>query len=212
MISSKDPKDLRPDVYANWLVFVERMVAKGRKVALACVLRDQEKQTQLHNTIGAPALVSFHWGGGKGKGLAFDIYQDAPTYEKQWKDAGFWKTAREILTELGFSPVPGEESHSQWDDGRKFTSTMVRAGKLPPPMPLYKPEPITPPPAALKLGYKGKDVVNLQERLNKLGFPCGSADGDFGKRTLEAVKAFQAAKGLVVDGIVGKVTWKELFA
>jgi hypothetical protein len=205
MVNSKSIDDLLPDVAANLRVFISRMAAKGYKVALASVYRDQEYQTHLHNTIGAPALVSFH-----GKRLAFDIYQVAPTFEKQWRDAGFWKTAREILTDIGFSPVPGEESHSQWDDHKKYTSAMIRAGKLPPPMPLYKPEPTTPPPAVLKLGYKGKDVVNLQERLNKLGFPCGPADGDFGKRTLEAVKAFQAAKGLTVDGVVGPVTWKAL--
>lgn len=78
--------------------------------------------------------------------------------------------------------------------------------------PAYQPEEvlITPPPAVLKLGYKGPDVVTLQTRLNKLGFSCGANDGDFGPRTLEAVKAYQAAKGLVVDGVVGKMTWSAL--
>lgn len=68
------------------------------------------------------------------------------------------------------------------------------------------------PASILRLRSKGADVVTLQNRLNKLGFPCGSADGDFGPRTLEAVKAFQAARGLVVDGVVGPATWKVLMA
>lgn len=212
MISSKNIDDLMPSAAANVRVFVSMMAARGYKVAFACILRDQEKQTQLHNTIGAPRLVSFHWGGGKGKGLAFDIYQDAPTFKGQWQDAEFWKTARELLTLIGFSPVPGEESHSQWDDHKKYTSSMIRAGKLPPTMPLYMPAQITPPPATLKFGNKGPDVVVLQNRLNMLKFPCGPADGDFGPRTREAVKAFQAARGLVVDAIVGKNTWKALMA
>ena len=43
----------------------------------------------------------------------------------------------------------------------------------------------------------------LQERLNTLGFDCGIADGIFGKKTQAGVKTFQAAHGLIVDGIVG---------
>ena len=39
--------------------------------------------------------------------------------------------------------------------------------------------------------------------------PCG-IDGDFGRATLAAVKAFQSDHGLVVDGIVGSKTRKEL--
>lgn len=34
-------------------------------------------------------------------------------------------------------------------------------------------------------------------------------DGDFGKKTLEATKAFQKNKGLSTDGIVGAKTWSE---
>ena len=39
------------------------------------------------------------------------------------------------------------------------------------------------------------------------GYGC---DGNFGKSTEKAVKKFQKAKALVVDGIVGKNTWKAL--
>jgi hypothetical protein len=35
-------------------------------------------------------------------------------------------------------------------------------------------------------------------------------DGDFGPQTEAAVKAFQRQKGLVVDGIVGPITWRAL--
>jgi len=63
----------------------------------------------------------------------------------------------------------------------------------------------------LRRGSKGDAVRTLQERLNRLGCNCGPVDGDFGPRTLEAVKAFQAARGLVVDGIVGPKTWAKLW-
>ena len=65
----------------------------------------------------------------------------------------------------------------------------------------------------LKLGAKGDDVVTLQKMLISKGYSCGSygADGSFGKDTENAVKEFQKAKGLTVDGEVGSKTWNELF-
>jgi len=51
------------------------------------------------------------------------------------------------------------------------------------------------------------DVTALQVILDQLGYPPGPADGQFGKRTEAAVKAFQASQGLAVDGQVGPRTW-----
>ena len=64
----------------------------------------------------------------------------------------------------------------------------------------------------LRRGSKGDSVRECQTLLEKAGYSVGSCgiDGDFGRATLAAVKAFQADHGLVVDGIVGPVTRKEL--
>ena len=62
----------------------------------------------------------------------------------------------------------------------------------------------------LKLGSKGQDVVDLQTKLQKLGYPLKDIDGDFGLETENAVKLFQRDKGLTVDGIVGKGTFEVL--
>lgn len=58
----------------------------------------------------------------------------------------------------------------------------------------------------LKFGSRGYDVVQLQKRLNKDGFPCGKEDGVFGATTQKAVKLYQKAHGLIADGIVGPST------
>jgi peptidoglycan hydrolase-like protein with peptidoglycan-binding domain len=65
-------------------------------------------------------------------------------------------------------------------------------------------------PATCRRASKGKAVTQLQQRLHELGFDCGKVDGSFGARTEEAVRAFQAARGLKVDGIVGTKTWSVL--
>ena len=69
--------------------------------------------------------------------------------------------------------------------------------------------PITPTPTPtttiLRKGDKGEAVKTMQTMLIACGYSCGScgADGDFGNGTLSALKAFQSAKGLSVDGLYG---------
>ena len=60
--------------------------------------------------------------------------------------------------------------------------------------------------SAISVGCEGKNVKRLQSFLNWAGFGCGTADGDFGMKTLAAVKAFQKKVGITVDGIVGSKT------
>jgi GH25 family lysozyme M1 (1,4-beta-N-acetylmuramidase) len=61
------------------------------------------------------------------------------------------------------------------------------------------------------LGSMGDEVKNIQERLQQLNFFSGSVDGEFGADTEAAVKAFQKASGLDVDGQVGPITRSALF-
>lgn len=90
------------------------------------------------------------------------------------------------------------------------------AGAQPPPVepsvrpPVEPPAEVLPPAAGsvshkeIEKGDTGPDVVDLQKKLGVL-----KADGDFGSITDTWVRAFQAACGLNVDGIVGKATWGE---
>lgn len=64
----------------------------------------------------------------------------------------------------------------------------------------------------LKKGSTGAQVKTLQRLLKSLGYSIGwyGVDGSFGNSTDSAVRKFQKAKGLVVDGIVGAKTWNAL--
>lgn len=52
-------------------------------------------------------------------------------------------------------------------------------------------------------------TLDLQRRLLALGYDPGQLDGIPGRRTMAAVKAFQEARGLDPDGIVGPKTLAE---
>ncbi|GED72227.1 spore cortex-lytic enzyme [Brevibacillus reuszeri] len=62
----------------------------------------------------------------------------------------------------------------------------------------------------LQRGSENGDVWDLQYRLQILGFYQGSLDGSYGSNTYQAVRKFQSAYGLKVDGIVGNQTWSKL--
>lgn len=62
----------------------------------------------------------------------------------------------------------------------------------------------------VKQGNKGFTVIAVQTLLGKHNFNVNYIDGDFGPDTLAKVKAFQKAKGLTADGIVGSRTWVKL--
>jgi len=64
----------------------------------------------------------------------------------------------------------------------------------------------------LKRGDRSSEVKTLQENLNKLGHNAGTADGIFGPATDKALKSFQKATGIVVDGIAGPQTFAKITA
>jgi len=67
-----------------------------------------------------------------------------------------------------------------------------------------------------KIEYKEKEapqeisIKQVQMALKKAGFYKGDIDGKQGPRTKEAIRSFQKARGLKVDGVVGKATWQAL--
>lgn len=59
-------------------------------------------------------------------------------------------------------------------------------------------------------GSSGADVKYLQQRLNAVGYWCGTPDSEFGALTQQAVYALQKAWSLSRDGIVGAKTWAKV--
>ena len=59
---------------------------------------------------------------------------------------------------------------------------------------------------------QGDDVKAVQNKLNSLGYNCGTADGYYGNDTKNAVVKFQSNRGLTTDGEVGPATWNALFS
>lgn len=63
----------------------------------------------------------------------------------------------------------------------------------------------------MRAGDRGEPVRDLQHRLASVGHPtAGDEPGHFGDKTEAAVRSFQQARGLRVDGICGPQTWAAL--
>lgn len=71
-----------------------------------------------------------------------------------------------------------------------ITLDMVRAGKI----------------LKYDTHTRSDDIVELQLLLKAKGFDCGSADGIYGGKTRDAVKAYQISINVTDDGILGKMT------
>ena len=98
------------------------------------------------------------------------------------------------------TPAPGAENTIQTVTGSPSPAVPTTAAPITP----------TPTPKSMRLGFQGDAVRTVQRKLKELGYYTGSIDGDFGKETEKAVKAFQKANGLSADGKVGEQTLKKL--
>lgn len=62
----------------------------------------------------------------------------------------------------------------------------------------------------VKEGCRGEAVATVQTLLIEQGYLVGEADGVAGAATANAIRSFQRAHGLKVDGVCGELTFAEL--
>lgn len=146
MLNSRDIDLLRPDVAANCHLWVERCRAAGLNVLVTNTVRDREYQAYLYEQgrtrpggiVTNSPVPTFH---ADTSGLAFDFCKNVKGHEYDDKD--FFREAAAIAKEMGFSWGGDWRSfvdlpHIQWDDGRRYTDSDIKAGRYPPEMPLWE--------------------------------------------------------------------------
>ena len=146
MLSSRDVNLLRSDVAENCRRWLARCRSAGLNVLITNTVRDAEYQAWLYeqgrtrpgSIVTNGKLPTFHH---VDAGLAFDFCKNVKGQE--YSDAAFFQDAAAIAKEMGFSWGGDWKSfvdlpHIQWDDGRRYTDSDIKAGRYPPEMPLWE--------------------------------------------------------------------------
>ena len=140
MYHSRDIADLRADVRANCVIFLDLCKEAGLPVLITETVRDDEYQRYLaangyaSKTATRPTFHSVK------AGLAFDICKNVRGHE--YDDLSFFDRCGQIAKQVGFSWCGDWKSfkdrpHIQWDEHGKYTGSMILAGKYPPEMEEY---------------------------------------------------------------------------
>ena len=139
MLNSREIDALRADVAANCRAWLERCQAAGLPVCITGTVRDKEYQEYCYRIGTSKATTpSFH---AQGVGLAFDFCRNVKGGE--YSDLKFFEQAAALAKEMGFSWGGDwtsfvDRPHLQWDQGGKYTSSMILSGRYPPKMPLWE--------------------------------------------------------------------------
>ena len=146
MLNSRDIDLLRPDVAENCRRWMARCLDAGLAVLVTNTVRDEEYQAWLYEQgrtrpggiVTNGKVPTFH---SVEAGLAFDFCKNSKGQE--YSDPAFFEAAAALAKEMGFSWGGDWESfvdrpHIQWDDGKRYTDSDIKAGRYPPEMPLWE--------------------------------------------------------------------------
>ena len=152
--------------------------------------------------------------------------EDAKTVQRRLKELGYYRG--NVDGKFGRASVNAlkafQEAHGLEADGVAgkgtfavlFSDQALAKGATPTPAVIPTPasDGTTAAPVydTLRPGDGGDAVALLQERLIVLNYLNGTADGNYGEQTKNAVKAFQKANGLTVDGSAGPETLAVLYS
>lgn len=110
------------------------------------------------------------------------------------------RAIREFQKEKGLWPN-GKVDSRTWDELKRAKEALrEEAAAQPPALPSE----------TVKAELPGDRKKQIQIALQRAGFYKGKIDGKIGPQTKEAIKAFQKAGGLKIDGSAGARTWAEL--
>jgi lysozyme len=154
---------------------------------------------------GADPLWVAHWTNAK-----------QPRIPQGWTDWTFWQYSSNTRVPGIPARVDGDVFHGNLDELKAFAATSAPpvasmpsdgfsavVGGDAPATPALKDRPL------LVRGSLGQYVSLLQQLLRDNGADI-KVDGNFGPETEKAVRAFQRARGLDIDGKVGSETWRAL--
>lgn len=99
----------------------------------------------------------------------------------------------------------GRSSATQGTGPESSSSQVLRPIVQPAAAPAPAPES-----AAANIMANPRGVLRVQRRLKELGFDVGTVDGVSGRRTVDALRLFQRANGLTVNGLVDAPTFEKL--
>ena len=155
-----------------------------------------------------------------------DTGNDVKTLQKRLKELKYYRST--IDGKMGRTTVAAlkefQKAHGLEDDGVAgpatyailFSDQAITKGTTPSPQPTDTPAADKGTTSAswptLRKNDSGDVVAQLQEALISLGYLTGKADGNYGTKTMEAVKAFQKNNGLTADGTAGEQTQKALYS
>ncbi|GGX85704.1 N-acetylmuramoyl-L-alanine amidase [Streptomyces fructofermentans] len=157
-------------------------------------------------------------GNASGIGIEHEGYVDNPS----WFTDSMYRSSAALTASLcnrygipkdrahvvGHSEVPGNDHTDpgpnwNWTYYMQLVGGSTGGGEVQLSFPSY---------STLRAGSSGAQVSAAQWLLNQQGFDAGTVDGSFGTRTTAAVTAFQQARGLGADGVVGARTWTALLS
>jgi putative chitinase len=173
------------DLVGNPDIAAEPQMAASLAVAY---WKDKVPHNKREDVVAAAYIIN---GGDNGKAARISASQ-------KWSEV--------ISPQLVADIQSGRISPSQFAQASANQSSDVRAAQT-----AARSESAPPAIEVLRRGASGTHVEHIQSALVRLGYSDSSghalrADGDFGRRTVEAVSAFQRAHGLHVDGVVGSDT------
>lgn len=201
---------VHPQVKALTIELIKRAYHEGINIRITAGLRTNAEQQRLYNqgrttpgniVTNARPGQSIH-----NFGLAIDyVLVNEDDTNVSWAVNKEWRRVGAIGKQLGFQwggDWTSFRDYPHLDLQRGMSLANLRAGRLPslPPVP-NRPY--------LGQGDTGAEVTAMQRELNRAGFTT-DVDGTFGQGTESALRAFQTANGLTVDGLYGAAAKRAL--